>query len=49
MNEILTIKGDGQDLLQQIKKAGSLYPLSEYRPFYYTSYGDSLQQTGRLK
>lgn len=34
---------------EAVKELGSLYPLSEYRPFYYTSYGDSLQQTGRLK
>lgn len=26
-----------------------MYPLNEYHPFYYTSYGDSLQQIGRLK
>lgn len=28
---------------------GSLYPLKLYRPFYYTSYGDSLMQLGKLK
>lgn len=27
----------------------SLYPLKVYHPFYYTSYGDSLMQLGRLK
>ena len=34
---------------EAVKELGSLYPLSEYHPFYYTSYGDSLQQIGRLK
>lgn len=34
---------------EAVKELGSLYPLDEYRPFYYTSYGDSLQQLGKLK
>lgn len=34
---------------EAVKELGDLYPLSVYRPFYYTSYGDSLQQIGRLK
>lgn len=34
---------------EAVKELGSVYPLSEYHPFYYTSYGDSLQQIGRLK
>lgn len=34
---------------EAVKELGSVYPLSEYYPFYYTSYGDSLQQIGRLK
>lgn len=27
----------------------NLYPLKVYHPFYYTSYGDSLMQLGRLE
>lgn len=34
---------------EAVKELGSLYPLSEYQPFYYTSYGDCLQQLGKLK
>lgn len=31
------------------EELGSLYPLKIYHPFYYTSYGDSLFQLGKLK
>ncbi|MCD7715633.1 MAG: SEC-C domain-containing protein [Lachnospiraceae bacterium] len=31
------------------EELGALYPLKEYRPFYYTSYGDSLQELGKLE
>lgn len=31
------------------EKLENLYPLKVYHPFYYTSYGDSLMQLGRLK
>lgn len=34
---------------EAVKELEGFYPLKEYQPFYYTSYGDSLQQTGRLK
>lgn len=34
---------------EAVKVLGSLYPLSEYQPFYYTNYGDSLQRLGKLK
>ena len=34
---------------EAVKELGSLYPLRAYHPFYYTSYGDSLQQIGKLK
>lgn len=34
---------------EAVKELGSLYPLKVYRPFFYTSYGDSLLQLGRLK
>jgi len=34
---------------EAVKVLESLYPLDTYRPFYYTSYGDCLRQTGRLK
>lgn len=34
---------------EAVKVLGKWYPLEVYRPFYYTAYGDSLQQTGRLK
>ncbi|MCD7833319.1 MAG: SEC-C domain-containing protein [Lachnospiraceae bacterium] len=32
-----------------VKELGAFYPLEEYLPFYYTSYGDSLQQIGKLR
>lgn len=32
-----------------VEELEGLYPLKEYHPFYYTSYGDSLLQTGSLK
>lgn len=31
------------------EELGRIYPLSEYHPFYYISYGDSLQAIGRQK
>lgn len=34
---------------EAVKKLQGLYPLKIYRPFYYTTYGDCLQQIGRLK
>ena len=34
---------------EAVEELGSLYPLKAYHPFYYTSYGDSLQQIGKLK
>lgn len=34
---------------EAVKELGALYPPKQYYPFYYTSYGDSLQQTGNLK
>lgn len=38
--------GEYEDAVRELEK---LYPLKEYQPFYYTSYADSLQQTGNLK
>ena len=32
-----------------VKELGSLEPLSEYHPFFYTSYGDCLQEIGKPK
>lgn len=34
---------------EAVKELEKVYPLSAYRPFYYTSYGDSLQEIGKLK
>lgn len=34
---------------EAVKELGSLEPLSEYHPFFYTSYGDCLQEIGKLK
>ena len=34
---------------EAVRELGSLYPLKTYRPFYYSSYADSLQQLGMPK
>lgn len=51
--EYLTYLGMTEHALGKFEKAveilGKVYPLNEYRPFYYTSYGDSLQEIGRMK
>lgn len=36
--------GDYEHAVEELEK---LYPLKEYRPFYYTAYGDSLQMIGK--
>lgn len=38
--------GDYEHAVEELEK---LYPLKEYRPFYYTAYGDSLQMIGKQK
>lgn len=37
------------DYYEAVKELERLDPLSTYRPLFYTSYGDSLQQIGRVK
>lgn len=37
------------DFYEAVKELERLDPLSTYHPFFYTSYGDSLQQIGRMK
>lgn len=37
------------DYRQAVRELEKLWPLKEYHPFYYTAYGDSLQQVGKKK